>query len=92
MKWRYNSLSVVIFVVCIMLAHLRKALDTFQDVGASTLLFLILWISGALSLYQFEITNAPHNFTLSATLYFTLLFKSIRSLLDKLLSEAQMNY
>ena len=84
--------SVVIFVVCIMLIHLRKAHNTFSYVGASTLLFLILCISGALSLYQSEIPNAPNNFTLSKTLYFTLLYKSIRSLLDKILSDAQINY
>ena len=56
---RYFSVSLwvslvpaVVIVVCVVLIHRRKAPDTLSDVWAGALLFLMLWISGALSLYQ----------------------------------------
>ena len=43
--------------------------DTLLDVGAGAFLFLMLWISGALSLYQSELPKAPSNLILSPSLY-----------------------
>ncbi len=73
---RYFSVSLwvslvpaVVVVVCVVLIHRRKAPDTLSDVGAGALLFLMLWISGALSLYQSDAPNTPSNLTLTPRLY-----------------------
>ena len=65
----FSLVPAVIVVACVVLIHRRHAPDTLSDVGAGALLFLMLWISGALSLYQTGPPKAPSNLTLSPRLY-----------------------
>ena len=72
---RYFSVSLwlsiipaVVLAACIILIHCRYAPDTLSDIGAGALLFLMLWISGSLSLYKSEPLKAAQNITLSTAL------------------------
>ena len=72
---RYFSISLWLSIVpitvicaCIVLIHRRYAPDTLSDIGAGALLFLMLWISGSLSLYKSEPPKATQNITLSTAL------------------------
>lgn len=69
---RYFSVSLwisivpaVVIAACILLIHRRYAPDVLSDIGAGALLFLMLWISGSLSLYKSEPPKAAQNITLS---------------------------
>ena len=69
---RYFSISLwlsivpaVVIAACIVLIHRRYAPDTLSDIGAGALLFLMLWISGSLSLYKSEPLKVAQNISLS---------------------------
>ena len=69
---RYFSVSLwlsiipaVVLTACIILIHCRYAPDTLSDIGAGALLFLMLWISGSLSLYKSEPLKVAQNISLS---------------------------
>lgn len=72
---RYFSVSlwlsiipITVICACIILIHRRHAPDTLSDIGAGTLLFLMLWISGSMSLYKSEPLKVAQNITLSPAL------------------------
>lgn len=72
---RYFSVSLwvsfvpaVVILACIVLIHRRHAPNTLSDIGAGALLFLMLWISGSMSLYKSEPLEVAQNITLSPTL------------------------
>lgn len=69
---RYFSVSLwlsivpaVVLAACVVLIQRRHAPDTLSDIGAGALLFLMLWISGAMSLYKSEPLKVAQNITLS---------------------------
>ncbi|MBQ3757824.1 MAG: hypothetical protein II876_00035 [Synergistaceae bacterium] len=72
---RYFSVSLwvsivpaVVIAACVILIHHRYAPDTLSDFAAGSLLFLMLWISGSLSLYKSAPLKVAQNITLSPTL------------------------
>ena len=72
---RYFSVSLWVSIIpitvicaCVVLIHRQYAPDTLSDIGAGALLFLMLWISGSLSLYKSEPPKAAQNITLSTAL------------------------
>lgn len=64
-----SIVPITVICACIVLIHRRFTPDTLSDIGAGALLFLMLWISGSLSLYQSEPLKVAQNITLSPTLY-----------------------
>ena len=73
-RYFYVSLWQIIFpaiVLCaiVFLIHKRKfSADTLSNIGAGALLFLLLWISGILSLYKYEDVKVEQNLVLSPVL------------------------
>ena len=77
----FSIIPAIILCTAIFLIHKRKfSADTLSDVGAGALLFLLLWISGALSLsskqppeitqkltLQPQLSNNEFRFSISAT-------------------------
>ena len=66
----FSLVPAIILCVAIFLIHKRKfSADTLSDIGAGALLFLLLWISGSLSLYKSEPPKVAQNIALSPSLY-----------------------
>lgn len=63
-----SIVPAVVIVACTVLIHRRHAPDTLSNIGAGALLFLMLWISGSMSLYKSEPPKVTQNITLSPAL------------------------
>ena len=63
-----SFVPAIVLVACVILIQRRHAPDTLSDIGAGALLFIMLWISGAMSLYQSETPKVAQNITLSTAL------------------------
>ena len=54
---------------CFLIYKRTFSADNLSGIGAGALLFLLLWISGSLSLYKYETPKIPQNIALSPSLY-----------------------
>ena len=72
---RFFSLSIwfavlpaAVLCACVILIHLKKFPDLLSDIGAGTLLFFLLWVSGVLTFYSREPIKTEQIITLQPQL------------------------